>query len=180
MEMANVQELGNQIKRRAHMIFYIALLVSLYILDSYSTYYLVVNDIAYETNPLVQTSSLTTIFFSPIPFAIFALCIASVITSETNPVKTAFWIRENWLLSFLISSPYFMLCAKAFAVSSNFSIVFGGDDFISWLSIFVGDDIHIGTLALSIVTATILYPIIGSWLKTRFPLPVDQTDNERD
>ncbi len=162
------------------MIFYIALLVSLYILDSYSTYYLVVNNIAYETNPLVQTSSLTTIFFSPIPFAIFALCIASVITSETNPVKTALWIRENWLLSFLISSPYFMLCAKAFAVSSNVSIVLGYGDLFSWLSIIVGDNYFLGLCLMYTISAVILMPFIEKYLKRRFPVPVDQASSQSD
>jgi hypothetical protein len=167
-------------KLKFYVPVYIFIFIGIHFLDAFTTFYLISNNLAFETNLLVDTNSLTTLIFSPAPALLTVFCIVSIAIAEQDGSSTAVWIRKHSLSSFLFSTPYFLLLAKVFAVINNTSIILGNNDFISWLSIFVGDDLHIGTLLLFIVSAMLVYPITTYYLKRRYPLPSDPTTNNND
>ena len=167
-------------KLKFYVPIYIFIFIGIHFLDAFTTFYLVSNDLAFETNLLVETTSLTTLIFSPAPALLTIFCIVSIALAERDESRTAVWIRKHSISSFLFSTPYFLLLAKIFAVINNTSIILGNNDFISWLSIFVGDDLHIGTLLLFIISAMFVYPVTTYYLKRRFPLPIDPTSNTTD
>ena len=156
------------LKEYKFVIVFISLFVTVNVLDSGLTRYLVVNVLGEEANPFVDTSSLWTLLFSPMQFVYLVVCIGTVVLSERDRDRTTRLVKDSQFLLFLSSLPYFYLVSKTLAIVNNAGIAVGIGGVISWfLNLFEGDD-FLGLAILYTLLAMVTFPLCERFVRYRY------------
>jgi hypothetical protein len=151
-----------------HLIFYVLLFVAVNLVDAATTILFVSLEIGEEINPLVDTSSLFSILFSPLQIVYAFFCIGTVSLAENFPVGTAKAIRRSQFLLFLCSLPYFYLISKIIATINNMVLLMGFHEPISFYFQLFGNSAYIGMLIAYVVFAAVFLPLCERYLKSRY------------
>ncbi len=143
-------------------LFTLVLLV-LFLLDAWSTAYLVQNFQGGELNPFIDTTSFRTILFSPAHFLVLAIMFSCLVYSEIKEANIHDYLQTASLKLAPFLLPIYFTITKSFAVLNNAMPLIGFHTPISYMRMPFGalsKDPFIQVILLMFVFALVFAPLI--------------------
>lgn len=137
-------------------------LLLLFLLDAWTTAFLVENFDGQELNPYLNTTSFLTILFSPAHFIVAGVIFACLIYAEINEPKFHHYFKQASIKLWPFFFPSYFMITKALAIVNNTFPIIGLSTPIHWLKIpfgFFTDDEWNQTLMFHFVLIFILAPL---------------------
>lgn len=138
-------------------------LIVLFLLDAWITSYLVENFDGQELNPYLDTSSFTSILFSPAHFLVLGVAIICLIYAEKNRSRLKLFMSTQSIRLWPFFFPSFFAITKTLAIINNLFPLFERSTPIHWLrqpfSRF-SDDPSTQLIGVLTVAAILLLPLL--------------------